>query len=1317
MCDCCDDNYHTYCLIPPLSSRPSGDWRCPKCIAKEINKKAQAYGFEQAQKEYSLHSFGEMADAFKSEYFGKPTHSVTSNEVEREFWRLVGSLEEDLTVEYGADIHVIEHGSGFPRMCDSAKKTLSKEEESYASSGWNLNNLPILEKSLLRSISGDISGMKVPWVYVGMCFSAFCWHIEDHWTYSINYMHWGEPKTWYGIPREDATKFEQVMEESAPELFKMHPDLLHHLVTTMNPATLMRKGVRVVRTNQCAGEFMVTFPRAYHAGFNQGYNFAEAVNFCPADWVPVGSLCIEHYRKLHKCCVFSHEEIIFKVGLNAENLDVDLAAIIYKEANKIIEVETSLRKSIKELGITNSEYEAFECVPDDARQCSFCCTTIFLSAVSCPCTPGKLVCLHHTNQLCSKCPPSEYTLRYRYNVQDLPPLLDNLRERSESFEDWIKRANEVFDSSKSKMSLKKLRALLSEAEEKSFPEVGEVEKLNSLVSEAGVCVRVAQQLLKTWNRDLNRTQSLGAISDLRLEEILGFQKQIQELPCIIDHSDQVFDYVTRIKMFVEKADEALKRDPPCYDVIKDLIANSQEFEIDLPQIPKLRRALKQGKWLDEVKRHLGFTIESDGSGQIHLKDDEKIQPITIAKLHELIEASSDVLCCRQVELTTRELQRFLSLAETWEDQCRAVLMGKCKISLNEARKMINTTRDLPVELPHMNKLVDAVLKSQRWEEKAKSMMEQKFYPYQHELQELSNEAKKIVLSLDYVTTFEHRLMQANNWLETTVKTFAKKNSDLDLLQILTPRDDNDLKNRYVKVKRKRSSSSPDEPAFAEKSARLDTDMGSRDLSTIVDSYCEAEKREMEAMRKLREANDARFKKLDASFTDQEATNYDRPTCICRKPSDGFMIQCELCHEWYHQACISFNKLLSGRNRPMSDQQMTEIKYLCPLCQRSRRPKLDEVLHLLLELQSIPVRIREGEALQLLADRAVKWQQKAREVLNSSECKTVLDSVRASNSLKEQSNDVKSDDVTTPDVTAETDCSLDRAERDSVDDAIDAVVKHGGNLTEATSAGDMTSSHKHEIEAAEAMTLLAAGCLNTSSSPIETDRPSSPDLECHEKIDSTPTKSDEVSLDKPFSVSEETKVKLDELMFEGEFIEIGLAETQLIWKILGFVYGKKKNVSADHSNVKDEKKISSSRDLSNGFRDKGTNHVDKRKTPETKRKRRSRTLQNKIDSSTERIKTEKKRRKREEKQQALIVRAKAATNGSSAIDDDENAICSAKLANGTSACQQPVGDKVDWVQCDGVCQEWFHCLCVQICPLEAAAVSIYRCQSCSAIKHG
>ena len=50
--------------------------------------------------------------------------------------------------------------------------------------------MPVLKQSVLCHINADISGMKVPWLYVGMVFSAFCWHIEDHWSYPINYLHW-----------------------------------------------------------------------------------------------------------------------------------------------------------------------------------------------------------------------------------------------------------------------------------------------------------------------------------------------------------------------------------------------------------------------------------------------------------------------------------------------------------------------------------------------------------------------------------------------------------------------------------------------------------------------------------------------------------------------------------------------------------------------------------------------------------------------------------------------------------------------------------------------------------------------------------------------------------------------------------------------------------------------------------------------------------------------------------------------------------------------------------------------------------------------
>lgn len=52
---------------------------------------------------------------------------VPTELVEREFWRLVSSIEEDVTVEYGADIHSKDFGSGFPM--NNGKRNLTQEEE------------------------------------------------------------------------------------------------------------------------------------------------------------------------------------------------------------------------------------------------------------------------------------------------------------------------------------------------------------------------------------------------------------------------------------------------------------------------------------------------------------------------------------------------------------------------------------------------------------------------------------------------------------------------------------------------------------------------------------------------------------------------------------------------------------------------------------------------------------------------------------------------------------------------------------------------------------------------------------------------------------------------------------------------------------------------------------------------------------------------------------------------------------------------------------------------------------------------------------
>lgn len=66
-----------------------------------------------------------------------------------------------------------------------------------------------------------------------------------------------------------------------------------------------------------------------------------------------------------------------------------------------------------------------------------------------------------------------------------------------------------------------------------------------------------------------------------------------------------------------------------------------------------------------------------------------------------------------------------------------------------------------------------------------------------------------------------------------------------------------------------------------------------------------------------------------------------------------------------------NNLKNNPNQTVS--QPKNFRFLCPCCLRSRRPRLETILNLLVTLQSIPFRIPEGEALQCLTERAMNWQ--------------------------------------------------------------------------------------------------------------------------------------------------------------------------------------------------------------------------------------------------------------------------------------------------------------------------------------------------------
>ncbi|XP_047446476.1 lysine-specific demethylase 5B-B isoform X2 [Mugil cephalus] len=1202
LCDGCDDSYHTFCLIPPLHDVPKGDWRCPRCLAQECSKPHEAFGFEQAYRDYSLRAFGQMADAFKSDYFNMPVHMVPTELVEKEFWRLVGAIEEDVTVEYGADIASKEFGSGFP--IPNGKFKVSPADEKYLKCGWNLNNLAMMKPSVLTHVTADICGMTLPWLYVGMCFSSFCWHIEDHWSYSINYLHWGEPKTWYGAPGFAAEQLEEVMRKLAPELFESQPDLLHQLVTIMNPNTLMAHGVPIYRTNQCAGEFVITFPRAYHSGFNQGFNFAEAVNFCTVDWMPLGRQCVDHYRMLHRYNVFSHDEMVCNMASKADTLNMVLASAVHKDMLIMIRDEQELREKVKKMGVLHCREAKYDHLQDDERQCAKCRTTCYLSAITCPCSPGVLVCLHHINDLCS-CPVTNYTLNYRYTLDDLFPMMNAVKQRAKLYDEWASRVTETLEAKlEKKKGLPVFRSLLAESESNLFPDNDLLRRLRLVTQDAEKCSSVAQQLLNGKRQTRNRYGSVKSRSQLTVEELSSFVRQLYNLSCSLPQAPMLKELLNRIEDFQQHSEKVLADEVPSVAEIQSLLDISFDFDVDLPELPRLRVRLEQARWLEGVQQ-------------------ASAQPatLTLETMRRLIDQGVGLAPHSSVEKAMARLQEQLTMSEHWEDKASSLLKARPPHSIETLSAAAEKASSIPAHLPNCLLLKDTIRKAQEWLQEAEELQATGCIPLVEHLSDMVLRGQAIQVHLEPLDRLESLMGDVKEWKESAAAAFLQKDSTLTLLEVLCPRCEVGSPGS-PKRKAKKGKESP--KATKKKTPRLNTlsDVEkvlseTKDSTSAMATLEELRVREMEAFSNLRAANESKLLPT--------ADCMDLRVCFCQKAPMGAMLQCELCRDAFHSVCV----------RDPSDSCETQ-PWLCPQCQLSEKPPLSKVLSLLASLRRIGVRLPEGDALQYLVERTVNWQQRAQEITQV--------------------------------------CLPELEERPGTPPTLTHWVSGSDNAHGDTQAPCLTpewnrTSHAQTVFYTEQRCIPLQGLSH----------------------------------------------QLEELMVEGLLLQVSLPEVQSLYHVL------LDRASSQHTNrcTSPSQEKPTDCDKHTPFNSQGTNlplnqdeASDARETVIGSEKKAKRHLEREGLDAERRGKDKKHSHKRQKINKKNRQRRPTSTSSSprsdfSQSDDsgEEMAVCPAET------CLLPEGDEVDWVQCDGSCNQWFHQVCVGV-TAETAEKEDYICVTCT-----
>ncbi|CAK9309528.1 unnamed protein product [Citrullus colocynthis] len=347
--------------------------------------------FYKSGRNYTFRDFEKMANkVFERRY--RSSGCLPAKYLEKEFWHEIIGGKTD-TVEYACDVD----GTAFSSSPNGELGKYDGSRRVIAS-----HKLSCLPKSVLRLLEMVIPGVTEPMLYIGMLFSIFAWHVEDHLLYSINYHHCGASKTWYCIPGDAALRFENVVRECVKRSYSVTKWLFKNL------------------------------GRAYHAGFSHGFNCGEAVNFAIRNWFPMGALASQRYALLNRVPLLPYEELLCKEAMllytSLELEDSDHASMdsVSHHSLKISFVSLiRFHHCARWLLVKSRVCRSISSRSNGTILCSLCKRDCYIAYVNCSCYCHPTCLRHDFDSINSSCGRNR-TLVLREDISEMETAARNV---------------------------------------------------------------------------------------------------------------------------------------------------------------------------------------------------------------------------------------------------------------------------------------------------------------------------------------------------------------------------------------------------------------------------------------------------------------------------------------------------------------------------------------------------------------------------------------------------------------------------------------------------------------------------------------------------------------------------------------------------------------------------------------------------------------------------------------------------------------------------------------------------------------------------